>query len=65
MPVLVFAKENVQQQPEINLSLSKQSVWQRQQVIVTLTVTTKDLLARLDSQEFAQNGLTIIPTDLK
>ena len=60
----VFAKKQTEP-PEINLSLSKETVWQREQVILTLRVTTDDLLARLDRQEFEQNGLTIIPFKLK
>ena len=55
----------VQDQLQVNLSLSKETVWQREQVIVTLEVITNDTFARLDSDEFEQNGLTIIPSNQK
>lgn len=52
------AKDSVT--PEIQLSLSKSTVWQREQVIVTLEVISDDGLSRLDSQPFEQDGFTVI-----
>lgn len=49
--------------PEIELNLSKSNVWQREQVIATLVVISKDKLARLEAEDFEQDGFTIIPLD--
>ena len=54
----VWAKQSVQ--PMVNISLSKDTVWQREQVIITLEVISDDELSRLDSQPFEQDGFTII-----
>ena len=48
-------------EPQVHLKLSKNNVWQRQQVLISLDVVTDDPFARLDSQEFALKGFTVIP----
>ena len=48
---------------QIKISLSKEKVWQREQVTISLTIITKDTLARLASDDFEQNGFSIITLD--
>ncbi len=52
-------------EPEINLSLSKERVWQREQAIVTLEVVSNDKLSRLEADEYRQTGFTIVPFELE
>ena len=54
-----------QEKLTIDLNLSKETVWQREQVIITLEVKTKDMFARLDREDFKQDGLSIVPFDLE
>jgi cbb3-type cytochrome oxidase subunit 3 len=53
--------ENVEDELQIHLSLSKNKVWQREQVIIKLEVISKDKLARLDSANFKLEGFTLVP----
>jgi len=46
--------------PAVKLSLSKEVVWQREPVTVTLEVVSNDTLSRLDSKKFEQDGFTIL-----
>lgn len=48
---------------QISLSLSKQKVWQREQVTIRLNIISKDTLARIASDDFEQNGFTVISLD--
>jgi len=52
------------EKPEVKLSLSKNNIWQREQTFLTLEVISKDMLSRLDKEEFKQNGLSITPYNL-
>jgi hypothetical protein len=61
----IFALPLFATQPQVNLSLSKDRVWQREQVIVTLEVDSDDRLSRLDAEDFEQDGFSIVPLDLK
>ncbi len=54
----VAAKES--EQPKVKLSLSKTTVWQREQIVMTLKVISKDTLSRLGSEQFSQNGFDIV-----
>lgn len=51
--------------PEIELSLSKDTVWQREQVLATLVIKSSDKLSRIEAEEFEQDGFTIVPVDMK
>ena len=47
--------------PQVNVTLSANQVWQRQQVILTLEVKTQDPFARLESGLFKQESFSITP----
>jgi len=56
---------NAEEKPSIQLTQSTQEIWQRQQLLVTLIVETKDPFARLDADNFQQQGMSIIAYPLK
>ncbi len=47
--------------PEPTIKLSVENVWQRQQLIISVTVETDDPFAKLRIDDFKQEGLVIIP----
>lgn len=56
---------NAKSTPTIKLSQSAEQVWQRQQVLITLTVITDDPFARLEVDSFSQEGFSITPFELQ
>ena len=48
--------------PDVSLTQTDNAVWQRQQLVITLTVSTDDPFSRLLVDDFKQAGFTIIPT---
>lgn len=62
---LIFHTNTFANKPEVELSLSKSTVWQREQVIATLTVKSKDTLSRIEAEEFEQEGFFILPAEIE
>ncbi len=58
-PYSVHAKTS----PDISLTQSAQTVWQREQLLVSLSVKTDDPFARLEIGDFKQTGFHILPYD--
>ena len=56
---------NAKSTPTIKLSQSAEQVWQRQQVLITLTVITDDPFARLEFDSFSHEGFSINPFELQ
>ncbi len=59
--LLMSSFTNAKEKPQISLTQSQESVWQRQQVIITLEVKTDDPFSRLEIDSFQEKGLTIVP----
>lgn len=53
------------EKPLVSISQSAQEIWQRQQVFITLIVRTNDSFARLEVDDFKQQGFSIIPSEFK
>ncbi|HIO96624.1 MAG TPA: hypothetical protein EYG71_01695 [Leucothrix sp.] len=58
---ILYAKQKI----TVDLSQSDQQVWQRQQVLITLTVQTDDPFSRLEVDDFSEKGFSIIPFELQ
>lgn len=58
---LSSATVSAKEKPQVTLEQSAQSVWQRQQVLITLTVKTDDPFSRLEIDDFHQKGFVISP----
>jgi len=63
--LLTAAQAKAKSAPIIKLSQSAEQVWQRQQVLITLTVKTDDPFSRLEVEPFKQQGFSIVSFGLQ
>jgi len=60
--LLLFSfSAQAKERPQLTLTQSAETVWQRQQVLITLEVKTDDPFSRLEVDLFEQKGLSIVP----